>query len=498
MMLWRRRPWRLGWRRARFPGGGDGTMLGEGLPMVFQRGNLGRRCDDVRAQGQRQRWRTKISSIGSGRLRAQGPRSTPFYAARTRHLRPVPPCASSRTQDGPARAIAELVKKRTGVAREDVAAPFPISPSPDGSYSKLLFVDGEQGPHKQCGLWPPIATALSPRVLLLSPCKVLARFRDNGIQSSLESLELNHTNGTVALLQIVSTAPPGFSIAHDIEIIYFITFMVLRGDIFKVSTFDYSMTEVVKRYMAYIMDTNEEERLKGHKCYIPNMIASASQADIGVLVISARKGEFEAGYESGGQTREHVLLAKTLGVAKLIVVINKMDEPTVQWSKERLTDLRGRPADELQGQSRRGEEAAMMRLGRRRARAVSGRWRRQHACWAREGLAMVVQHVKASTRSREASTMEDDESLRPRCKDLRPALNRPASRGLALPLEEGVGGGEHEAVGAAGEVVVGDGAGERHTDGSVWPGRSVSVGTSKEDHSVGLAASIALMLLAWH
>ncbi|KAK1625965.1 hypothetical protein QYE76_000280 [Lolium multiflorum] len=420
MMLWRRRPWRLGWRRARFPGGGDGTMLGEGLPMVFQRGNLGRRCDDVRAQGQRQRWRTKISSIGSGRLRAQGPRSTPFYAARTRHLRPVPPCASSRTQDGPARAIAELVKKRTGVAREDVAAPFPISPSPDGSYSKLLFVDGEQGPHKQCALWPPIATALSPRVLLLSPCKVLARFRDNGIQSSLESLELNHTNGTVALLQIVSTAPLEFGSHRPCW------------------------------YMAYIMDTNEEERLKGktvevgrahfetentrftildapgHKCYIPNMIASASQADIGVLVISARKGEFEAGYESGGQTREHVLLAKTLGVAKLIVVINKMDEPTVQWSKERLTDLRGRPADELQGQSRRGEEAAMMRLGRRRARAVSGRWRRQHACWAREGLAMVVQHVKASTRSREASTMEDDESLRPRCKDLRPALNRPA------------------------------------------------------------------------
>jgi hypothetical protein len=52
-------------------------------------------------------------------------------------------------------------------------------------------------------------------------------------------------------------------------------------------------------------------------------------------VISARKGEFETGYERGGQTREHVLLAKTLGVSKLIVVINKMDDPTVGWSKER-------------------------------------------------------------------------------------------------------------------------------------------------------------------
>lgn len=52
-------------------------------------------------------------------------------------------------------------------------------------------------------------------------------------------------------------------------------------------------------------------------------------------MISARKGEFETGYEKGGQTREHVQLAKTLGVSKLVVVVNKMDEPTVQWSKDR-------------------------------------------------------------------------------------------------------------------------------------------------------------------
>ncbi|GAB2230076.1 hypothetical protein Droror1_Dr00014332 [Drosera rotundifolia] len=101
-------------------------------------------------------------------------------------------------------------------------------------------------------------------------------------------------------------------------------------------------------YMAFIMDTNEEERAKGktvevgraffvcgHKSYVPNMISGASQADIGVLVISARKGEFETGYEKGGQTREHVQLAKTLGVSKLLVVVNKMDDPTVNWSKER-------------------------------------------------------------------------------------------------------------------------------------------------------------------
>lgn len=65
------------------------------------------------------------------------------------------------------------------------------------------------------------------------------------------------------------------------------------------------------------------------------MISGATQADVGVLVISARKGEFETGFEKGGQTREHALLAKTLGVQYLVVVINKMDDPTVNWEQER-------------------------------------------------------------------------------------------------------------------------------------------------------------------
>lgn len=65
------------------------------------------------------------------------------------------------------------------------------------------------------------------------------------------------------------------------------------------------------------------------------MIGGAAQADVGVLVISARRGEFETGFERGGQTREHAMLAKTAGVKRLIMVINKMDDPTVAWSKER-------------------------------------------------------------------------------------------------------------------------------------------------------------------
>ena len=119
-------------------------------------------------------------------------------------------------------------------------------------------------------------------------------------------------------------------------------------------------------FLAFILDTSEEERARGktvevgrayfstvknrytildapgHKNYVPNMIAGASQADIGVLVISARKGEFETGFEKGGQTREHALLAKTLGIQYLVVVINKMDDPTVDWSLERYEECVGK------------------------------------------------------------------------------------------------------------------------------------------------------------
>ena len=48
------------------------------------------------------------------------------------------------------------------------------------------------------------------------------------------------------------------------------------------------------------------------------------------MIISARKGEFETGFEKGGQTREHAMLVKTQGIKRLVVAINKMDDPTVE------------------------------------------------------------------------------------------------------------------------------------------------------------------------
>jgi elongation factor 1-alpha len=70
------------------------------------------------------------------------------------------------------------------------------------------------------------------------------------------------------------------------------------------------------------------------------MITGASQADGAMLFVSAKRGEFEAGIGPGGQTREHAFLAFTLGVNQLVVAVNKMDDPTVNWSQERYNEIK--------------------------------------------------------------------------------------------------------------------------------------------------------------
>lgn len=115
-------------------------------------------------------------------------------------------------------------------------------------------------------------------------------------------------------------------------------------------------------WLAYVMDINEDERAKGktvecgkahfklsnrrftlfdapgHKNYVPNMIMGACQSDLAVLIISAKQGEFEAGFEKGGQTQEHCHLVKALGIENLIVAVSKMDQ--INWDQVRYNQIK--------------------------------------------------------------------------------------------------------------------------------------------------------------
>ena len=77
------------------------------------------------------------------------------------------------------------------------------------------------------------------------------------------------------------------------------------------------------------------------------MITGTSQADVSLLIIDSVVGHFEAGISREGQTREHALLAHTLGVKQMIIGVNKMDDKTVSYSEERYLEIKDEVASYL-------------------------------------------------------------------------------------------------------------------------------------------------------
>ncbi|KAJ5081625.1 hypothetical protein NUU61_009889 [Penicillium alfredii] len=119
----------------------------------------------------------------------------------------------------------------------------------------------------------------------------------------------------------------------------------------------------------------------GHKSYVPHMIGGASQADLGVLVISARKGEYETGFEKGGQTREHALLARNTGVRKIVIVVNKMDDPTVEWDRARYDECTVKVVKFLEALGYKKDDIHTMPISAQRSMGIKDRVPQDLAPW---------------------------------------------------------------------------------------------------------------------
>ena len=75
----------------------------------------------------------------------------------------------------------------------------------------------------------------------------------------------------------------------------------------------------------------------GHRDFVPKMISGAAQADVAIIVVNGTRGEFESGFEADGQTKEHSLLIRSMGVQQVVVAINQLDKE--EWCQARYQEI---------------------------------------------------------------------------------------------------------------------------------------------------------------
>jgi len=93
----------------------------------------------------------------------------------------------------------------------------------------------------------------------------------------------------------------------------------------------------------------------GHRDFVKNMITGTSQADAAVLVVSAVEGP-------QAQTKEHIFLARTLGVTQLIVAINKIDATKPAFDQKRYEEVKDEVSKLLKGVGYKMEKVQIVPL----------------------------------------------------------------------------------------------------------------------------------------